>query len=518
MLAPARAHRPMKAPRAIRATLGVLLCIGGFILARATPFRQTTVVVDSGGCRLVTDIVDTGVEQTQGSVILLHGLVANKKIMSYLAQAFALQNLRVFVPDLPGHGRTQGPFSFSRSTACTETFMRQLIAGGAIDPARTIVAGHSMGGAIAVLTGARVPVAAVISVSPAPISPARGIPAFMLPFDIPPATPRNTLAIGASWEPGAIRQTAQDLVTADPSGSGKYMLIPHSSHVSVLFDRRVARASQEWAARALHLAPAGEQPSPRPHLGALAGSLGILLLAGPFLRECFGANGRVDSVSPAMAAEAPPASSLFRAILEITLASVFAVVLLHFANPPRVTRVFEGDYFAAFLLLVGASLLALHHRKIPAALRLSPMSALAAAFAGLLLHLLIIGWFDLTLSEAWLTPARWARFPVLLVAMLPYHFAEELLLGPSTARSDKARLVLALGFRFLSWLALLLGILFLHSNEVLLVLLALYFGMFCVLQRAGMTVVRKCTGSPMAAALFGAILLAGFCLVVFPIT
>jgi hypothetical protein len=41
---------------------------------------------------------------------------------------------------------------------------------------------------------------------------------------------------------------------------------------------------------------------------------------------------------------------------------------------------------------------------------------------------------------------------------------------------------------------------------------------FFILQRLGMDVVRKDTGSPMAAALFGAILLAGFCLVIFPVT
>jgi hypothetical protein len=39
-----------------------------------------------------------------------------------------------------------------------------------------------------------------------------------------------------------------------------------------------------------------------------------------------------------------------------------------------------------------------------------------------------------------------------------------------------------------------------------------------LLQRMGMQVVRKDTRSPLPAALFGAILLAGFCLVVFPST
>jgi hypothetical protein len=50
------------------------------------------------------------------------------------------------------------------------------------------------------------------------------------------------------------------------------------------------------------------------------------------------------------------------------------------------------------------------------------------------------------------------------------------------------------------------------------VLLAPYFGLFCLLQRWGMNVVREVTASATAAAVFGAILLAGFCLVVFPTT
>lgn len=519
----------MKSPRAIRAILGVLLCVAGFILARNTPVRQTTVIVDAGGCRMVTDVVDAGEDATQGSVVLLHGLAANKKIMSYLAQAIALQGLRVFVPDLPGHGRTQGPFSFSRSEACTESFVRQLIARGAIDPARTILAGHSMGGAIAVLVAARIPVAGVIAISPAPMSPARGIPPFMLPFDNPPPTPPKTLAMSASWEPPAIRDSAQDLIARDAAASGKYLFIPHATHVSVLFDRQVARASQEWAAQALHLAPgAGLLPSSQMLGGAVAGFVGLLLLAGPFLGETLGMNAREQSAAPGgtatpasqsrVSADAPAAPSVLRSLIEIALSSLFAVVLLHFGNPFRVTRVFAGDYLAGFLIVLGVALLALHYWQVGSALRVRVTSLLAAGFAALVLHLLIVGWFDLTISEAWLTAARWARFPVLFAAALPYHAAEELLLGPAAARSGKARLALALAFRLIAWGAILAGIFLLHSNEILLVLLAPYFALFCVLQGAGMEVVRKGTGSPLAAALFGAILLAGFCLVVFPIT
>jgi hypothetical protein len=80
------------------------------------------------------------------------------------------------------------------------------------------------------------------------------------------------------------------------------------------------------------------------------------------------------------------------------------------------------------------------------------------------------------------------------------------------------RLVLGLAIRLSVWVALFLGVFVLHNGEILLVLLAPYLATFCLLQRLGTDVVRKGTGSPIAAAIFGAILLAGFCVVVFPIT
>ncbi len=117
-----------------------------------------------------------------------------------------------------------------------------------------------------------------------------------------------------------------------------------------------------------------------------------------------------------------------------------------------------------------------------------------------------------------MTAARWARFAPLFLAMLPYHAAEELLLGPAPPGKRMRRLITALLLRLTAWAAIVAGIFVLHSGEVLLVLLAPSFGLFCVLQRWGMSVVREVTASPIATTVFGAILLAGFCLVVFPTT
>jgi pimeloyl-ACP methyl ester carboxylesterase len=518
----------MKSRRLVRGLAGVLLCIIGFAIAwlPSTNFRQTTVIVDAGGCRMVTDILDTG-DDTQGSVILLHGLAANKKIMAYLARAFALQHLRVFVPDLPGHGRTPGPFTFARAAACSDAFAHQLIARGAVDPARTVIMGHSMGGAIAVIVGSRVQVAGVIALSPAPMTQKRGIPAFMLPFEGPPPTPPNTLAITAALDPRNIRDTTKDLIDAAPGGTGKFLSVPHSSHVSVLFDSRVARASQDWAKQSLRLTDHAAVPSSSYLVGWLMGFAGLLLLAGPFIRETVGplllpepdSRNTKKAAEPILAAPDPTAPvPLLRAMLEVAIISIATVISLHYIQPIPGTHLFQGDYLVSLLLLLGAAILMLHRKDLPAQRRgLKPITLLTASIAAVMLHFLIMGWFQLTTTETWLTAARWLRFPIIFAAVLPYHLAEEVLLGPSSARPAIRRLTYALLFRLLAWGALVGGVFTLHSGQIFTILLAPYFALFCILQRLGMNVVRKGTGSSLAAALFGAILLGGFCLVVFPI-
>jgi len=545
----------MKWRKGLRAAIGVALCIAGFALAWATPYRETTVIVGAGGCRLVTDVVDRGNDDTQGYVVLFHGLAANKKIMSYLARGFANENLRVFVPDLPGHGRTPGPFSFERAEACADSFVRELIARRAIDPQRTMLAGHSMGGAIALRVAARVGVAGVVAISPAPQRVAHGVPPEMLPYTNPPPLPPHTLAISAAFEPLGIRDSTRDLIAGDSSGTNKYLFLPQATHVSVLFDTRVVRAAQEWSAETLHVPAEVSAPSYAPLVGALAGLAGILVLAGPFVRETLQRRGQPEMAVPLKAAglrglrpseaQGKPALQVagegsivpsgeaagpdnvsaasavapaWRALLEVAGVSFLAVALLRFWNPLSFVRLYNGAYFASFGLLVGLALLLIHHKSLRALWPTQIKIVLLAALAGLVLHLLVTGWFDATLTESWLSWARWARFPALFVAALAYLLGEELLLGPLAARSGAARIWLALIFRLIAFIALVFGIFVLHSGAILVILLALYLALFFLFQRLGMDLVHNLTGSAIAAAVFGAILLAGFCLVIFPVT
>jgi len=513
----------MQVNKTIRAVTGAGLCVLGLGLALSVPYQSHTFRIDAGGCRLVTDIVEPAGGTPKGYVVLLHGLSANKRIMSYISAGFAAQELRVFVPDLPGHGRTGGPFSYERSEQCSENLVRELVARGLLDPERTILVGHSLGGALALRVAARVPVAGVIAISPAPMRPIRGISPEMMPFHDFGAPPAHSLVISAAWESERIRGAARDLVPAPGDGTSEYIVIPRSTHVSILFDGTAISDAQNWAVRVLHLESKPILPTRRGTLGFFAGFAGILLLAGPFLRETLESKKHTAPI-----VETAGGLRRGRAFFELAIVAFGTIGLLSYWNPLRVLHLFEGDYLASFLLVLGVAWLVLHWNMLRGLFSTASaggqparplyFTLFAAGFAAFLLHFLVTAWIDLTFSEAWITAARWTRFTPLLLAVLPYHLAEEFWLGPTVPGKKSRRLFAALLLRLTAWGAIVAGIFLLHSGEVLLVLLAPSFGLFCLLERWGMNVVREVTASPAATALFGAILLAGFCLVVFPTT
>src|SRR5260370_9711658 len=367
----------MKSRQAIRALAGVLLCGLGLWLAVPTPYREKTYLVDAGGCRMETTVAEKSAEVSQGSVVLFHGISANKKIMSYLARGFAEQNLRVYVPDFPGHGRTPGPFSAERAERCAEALLRELLARGVIRADRTILAGHSMGGAIALRIASRVSVAGVMAISAAPMQAAAGGRPAMLLFKDSPPLPNHSLVMSGSLEPESMRGNGADLLASSRDGSSKYVEMPGATHVSVLFSAATVHASQEWSAQILHLIPATRLPSHVPLLCALAGFLGLLLITGPFLRE---ATGRKPTEEIIAAGAIITDRRLF---LEWAASSFLIVVILRLWNPLKVIRVFEGDYLASFLLLLGMALIAAHWNSVRTVFASSPRRIQAAPLAGL---------------------------------------------------------------------------------------------------------------------------------------
>jgi len=496
-----------------RAIAGILLLGAGFMLTFRRPYRVRTYLIPAGGCRLETTIFDKKDAAPQGTVVLFPGLVATKKVMAFLAGGFAEQNLRVYVPDLPGHGHSPGPFSPERAEDCAEALVSGLVSRGMANPDRTILAGHSMGAAIALRVGAKVPVAGVVAISPAPMRAAHGVAPEMLLYQDPGPMPERFLVLSGGLEPESMLGNARDLVASSRKDTAQYLVIRGATHASLIFSRPAVRMFQDWTARTLHLAGTPGMPSLGGLYGTIAGFAGLLLLASPFLRE-------ITEKKQAGEKETPTGNSFarFRRLPEFASGAILVVILLRFWNPLHAIRLYEGDYLASFLLILGIVLASLHWKSLREQFARWKSGLLVATFAALILFLLFSAWLELSIYEAWLTPTKWARFPFLLLAFLPYHIAEEVCLGSAANTSPWRRFVAGLSLRAVTWLALVIGLLYLRSGEILMLLLLPYFVLLQLLERRGMDIVREETGSAAATAVFGAILLAGFCLVIFPVT
>jgi pimeloyl-ACP methyl ester carboxylesterase len=486
----------------------------GLTYVSAQGFSEQRVVVNAGSCQLQMSIVQLAglPENSQGgSVVLFHGLSANRVIMTYLARAFALQGLRVFVPDLPGHGGTVVPFTPEQAEVCAQSFVRGLLARGVVRPDRTILAGHSMGGAIALRVASKVRVGGVVAISPAPMRSEHGVSPEVLLYQNPPPVPRNTLILVGKFEPEWLRANAADFAASSIDSNTKFVLVPFNSHASVLFSTEVARLAQEWAAQLLHLPPASKLPIRGDLLGGLLGLVGILFIAGPFLRESVGEKPVEEiGMGNPMAA--------WRMLLELALVSFATVGLLHYGVPLRMLHLFEGDYLASFFLVAGILLLSLHGKAALKPFAVKWPLLLGAGLGAIVLQLLFTGWLQLTITGAWMTLDRWKRFPLFFVAAFVFLYALEVILGRVAQGAERKRLLLSLGLVGLVWVALIFGVMVLHSGAILLLLLAPYFLVLFVLLRMGAQLVRRNSGSALAAALFGAIILAGFCLVLFPVS
>ncbi len=192
-------------------------------------------------------------------------------------------------------------------------------------------------------------------------------------------------------------------------------------------------------------------------------------------------------------------------------------MLLRYGVPLKGMHAFEGDYLASFFLLVGMALLLVHGNLARAQFRTKGAALLGASLAGLLLYFLLTGWLQLTLAGVWATLARWIRFPFYFMGAFLFLFMLEALVGPVVEGQRVKRFAVWMGIVVLAWLALVGGIQYLHSGEILLVLLSAYFAAVFVGLGLGAQLVRKVTGSATAAALFSAILLAGICQVIFPL-
>lgn len=516
----------MKHWRTLLAAIGILFFSVGAVWVRRAQLPRLDYLIDTGGCRTpVTQINPAADVAVAGSVVLFHGLSGNRKLMFYLADDFAGHGFRSYAIDLPGHGDSTDAFSFSRAQFCATLAVDWLTREGKIDPATTTFVGHSMGGAIAVKMADVEPVAATIAISPAPmVAPSR--------------MPANLLVFSASADMAPVKREAADL-SADAQGNRvspedfvqkrafELQELPHSTHTSLITDRRVAHRSEQWMMQTvfpnidsktltlnLDLGTYENYGNGRRRLaGGILGQIGIVLIF-PFLAAIAGklcGGGTVESPGTK--------PSPWLVLTETVVAAFLAILILNFGVPLRFIHMYTADYLVSLLAIVAILLLTLNFGFVMEYAWFKPDKLVVAVVLGSAAILATGAWMNWQLTDGWLDAPRWLRFAAIFPFLAIYAFAEEIVLGPVTHGWHRAlRFALFGALRLEIFAAFLAGYYVLRNGEILLILLFVYFVGFSILQRLATDAVRSHTGSATAAALFGAILAAWFVAIVFPIT
>jgi hypothetical protein len=196
-----------------------------------------------------------------------------------------------------------------------------------------------------------------------------------------------------------------------------------------------------------------------------------------------------------------------------------SVLILAVAVPLRFIHLYSGDYLASLLVLAGAMQLGLNWKFVRPISEVNGSAIFGAIALGLAAVLAVGAWLSWQLADLWLNEPRWVRFAALLPLMWVFSFAEDAVLGPvERGKQRAARFGTFLAMRFVLWLACVLAYFTLDSGQALLAILVVTFAAFSVLQRLATDLIRERTGSAIASAALGAILVAWFIAAVFPLT
>lgn len=502
--------------RLLSTAIGLVLAgAGALALARERPHERAAVLGDA--CHTPARVLEPAAGRPRGTAVVFHGLGASEAIMQPLGQSLAAAGWRVYLLDLAGHGRSLAPFSYANSERCAAAAVDWLAVTGRIQAEKTVFAGHSLGGAIAVRLADRLPVAATIAISPAPLV-------------LPVRMPSNLLILAGQFDLGPVKQAARELLAAAQGTRTSradflerravgFEIVRGELHGSMVLDPRVWRLADGWAARAVG-APASVPSAAvlRPFaalLGDLALILGLVALVGPI--ETLAA--KLFSVHPRAGPATAPPLPWRGALLRWGLAAFSAVAALGLLSASTYLRPVElqdGDWAALVALVAGIALVVLEKRRVEEALGIDPR---AQAFAGATAVFLVVV-FALALRpefvEAYFGIARIWRWVVLVGFTWPYLLAEEAVLG-EPAPAGWGRFFLFVGMRSLVWLAQVFALLIFWRWGLLLVLAGLGFGIVSIGQRLAADALRRRGAGPTSAALFGAVVMAGLLALVLPL-
>ncbi|MGA8221143.1 MAG: alpha/beta fold hydrolase, partial [Candidatus Acidiferrales bacterium] len=122
------------------AITGAICMILGARWVRRGELPKLEISIAGNGCNMpVTSIQPPAGVNPAGSAVLIHGLAANRRLMTYLGEDFAGHGFTAYLPDLPGHGDNTAPFTFLRAQQCATVAVESLTRTGKIDPKTTIL-------------------------------------------------------------------------------------------------------------------------------------------------------------------------------------------------------------------------------------------------------------------------------------------------------------------------------------------------------------------------------------------
>ena len=457
---------------------------------------------------------------------MLHGLSADRRVMMYLGSDFAGHGFRTYLFDLAGHGDNTDPFTFPRAEQCAAVAIDSLTRSGAIDPRKTILLGHSMGGEIAVRMADHDPVAATIALSPAPMT-------------LPQRMPSNLLVIAGGLDLWPVKSEARALAAAaggDRTASSDFaeqrafqlVILPYATHTTGLVDRGVAHRAELWAMQALF-------PSVPPNTLALNLDLATYQTCQPRPPSPGWSDSRADRPRAAVSvcshdciearwaskrglSSARPSRAL--AAAEGATGALAAVLILSLGVPLRFLHLYAGDYLASLLP---------DRRPLSARTELESCAGIlvTALTADPCCRSACVCDFSRDRRVAQLATRRHVDERAALAALRRASAHRLHLLFRRRSRSrrchDKASrarcdISSALVLRLELWLACLLAYYRLANAEVLILILFFALAGFSALQRLATDALRARTGSAIGAALFGAILAAWFVAAIFPLT
>ncbi|HKN62269.1 MAG TPA: alpha/beta fold hydrolase [Candidatus Acidoferrales bacterium] len=509
----------MKRWEIVCASVGALLLLASAWAIHRVELPRETFTLSAAGCSMPITVIDPP-HPGRASAILFHGIAVNRRVMQLLGENLARENgLRAYLVDLPGHGDNTDSFSFARAEKCAAATVETLIRDGRVNPTQTVLVGHSMGAAIAIRLADSEPTATTIAISPAPLV-------------LPRRMPANLLVFSAQFDLSALRQQAQSLAGAagsDRSTPEDFLQlrafhlqrVSPADHTSILVDPRVTRQAANWIRNSLAgaggLPQAAANPSSfallRPTLASLVGLAAMLMM---FPAALALATRAPQAPQREIVATQPTRALALAEGAAFALASVFVLGL---GVPLKFLHMYSGDYLVSLLALFAVFMLAMNRKAAKESWSCNARQWLVAAILGFAMLLAIGAWLNWRVSDLWLNEARWLRFAAVLPFAFLFAFAEETVLGPVDQGQQRAlRYAVCLLVRLELWLACILAFYTLSSGQFLIALLIGALAVFSIFERLGTDALRRRTGSPTAAALFNAILVAWFIAAVFPLT